>query len=190
MSAATVTPSQAAQMVGVSLATIRGYTRREVLASYFSATARPGKGEARALTADDVRLCAFVADRTAQGLTYAQIAQAIEAGELEEFTHWTPEPSPEAEEEGENQAPEAAPLAQAPNLGELLERLTTAQIAALTPVFDDLRAEAERARERAAAAEAERAAAEKEAARLRGQLEEIHAARARRPVWLKWLVGG
>ena len=205
---ATFSPKQVAEMTGVSIAGVRNYTNRPELAAYFGEGARPGPGEARAFTAQDVRFVAFIKDRTDQGLTYAQVAQAVEAGELEEFTHWSP---PEPEE-----APSRGHQVEA---GEESTALVTGEAAQALAVFQemiaDLRAAYAQERERAdllaEEVRAERAKVDRyrgdvqatietyeearaelreEIGRLRGQLEEIKAARARRPAWLRWLAGG
>ena len=194
-------------MTGVSIAGVRNYTNRPELAAYFGEGARPGPGEARAFTAQDVRFVAFIKDRTDQGLTYAQVAQAVEAGELEEFTHWSP---PEPEE-----APSRGHQVEA---GEDSTALTTGEAAQALAVFQEVIADlrAAHAQERARADqlaeevrterakvdryrgdvqatietyEEARAELREEIGRLRGQLEEIKAARARRPAWLRWLAG-
>ena len=194
-------------MTGVSIAGVRNYTNRPELAAYFGEGARPGPGEARAFTAQDVRFVAFIKDRTDQGLTYAQVAQAVEAGELEEFTHWSP---PEPEE-----APSRGHQVEA---GEDSTALTTGEAAQALAVFQEVIADlrAAHAQERARADqlaeevrterakvdryrndvqatietyEEARAELREEIGRLRGQIEEIKAARARRPAWLKWLAG-
>ena len=205
---ATFSPKQVAEMTGVSIAGVRNYTNRPELAAYFGEGARPGPGEARAFTAQDVRFVAFIKDRTDQGLTYAQVAQAVEAGELEEFTHWSP---PEPEE-----APSRGHQVEA---GEDSTALTTGEAAQALAVFQEVIADlrAAHAQERARADqlaeevrterakvdryrndvqatietyEEARAELREEIGRLRGQLEEIKAARARRPAWLRWLAGG
>ena len=129
-------------MTGVSIAGVRNYTNRPELAAYFGEGARPGPGEARAFTAQDVRFVAFIKDRTDQGLTYAQVAQAVEAGELEEFTHWSP---PEPEE-----APSRGHQVEA---GEDSTALTTGEAAQALAVFQEVIADlrAAHAQERARA---------------------------------------
>ena len=204
---ATFSPKQVAEMTGVSIAGVRNYTNRPELAAYFGEGARPGPGEARAFTAQDVRFVAFIKDRTDQGLTYAQVAQAVEAGELEEFTHWSP---PEPEE-----APSRGHQVEA---GEDSTALTTGEAAQALAVFQEVIADlrAAHAQERARADqlaeevrterakvdryrsdvqatietyEEARAELREEIGRLRGQIEEIKAARARRPAWLRWIAG-
>ena len=204
---ATFSPKQVAEMTGVSIAGVRNYTNREELAPFFGEGARPGPGEARAFTAQDVRFVAFIKDRTDQGLTYAQVAQAVEAGELEEFTHWSP---PEPEE-----APSRGHQVEA---GEDSTALTTGEAAQALAVFQEVIADlrAAHAQERARADqlaeevrterakvdryrndvqatietyEEARAELREEIGRLRGQIEEIKAARARRPAWLRWIAG-
>ena len=194
-------------MTGVSIAGVRNYTNRPELAAYFGEGARPGPGEARAFTAQDVRFVAFIKDSTDQGLTYAQVAQAVEAGELEEFTHWSP---PEPEE-----APSRGHQVEA---GEDSTALTTGEAAQALAVFQEVIADlrAAHAQERARADqlaeevrterakvdryrndvqatietyEEARAELREEIGRLRGQIEEIKAARARRPAWLRWIAG-
>ena len=205
---ATFSPKQVAEMTGVSIAGVRNYTNRPELAAYFGEGARPGPGEARAFTAQDVRFVAFIKDRTDQGLTYAQVAQAVEAGELEEFTHWSPPEPVEAPSRGHQV-----------EAGEESTALVTGEAAQALAVFQemiaDLRAAYAQERERAdllaEEVRAERAKVDRyrgdvqatietyeearaelreEIGRLRGQLEEIKAARARRPAWLRWLAGG
>ena len=216
---ATFSPKQVAEMTGVSIAGVRNYTNRPELAAYFGEGARPGPGEARAFTAQDVRFVAFIKDRTDQGLTYAQVAQAVEAGELEEFTHWSP-PEPEEApsrghqvEAGEDSTALTTGEA-AQTLADLLDQFTERQLQALAPVLDDLRAahaqERARADQLAEEVRTERAKVDRyrndvqatietyeearaelreEIGRLRGQIEEIKAARARRPAWLRWIAG-
>lgn len=216
---ATYNPKTVASLTGVSIAGVRNYTNRPELAPFFSESARPGPGEARAFTADDVRLVAFVKDRTDQGLTYDQVAQAIHSGEFEEFSHWSP-PEPEEAATRAHQVAageESTALvtgANAQALADLLDVLTERQLQALAPILDDMRAgvaqERARADQLAEEVKAERARADRyrsdvqatietyeegraelreELGRLRGQLEEIKAARARRPAWLRWIAG-
>ena len=96
---ATFSPSSVAKATGVSLAAIRSYCER--YSDYLSPGARPAKGQPREFTADDVRLIAFIRKKTSPGgVSHSEIIQAIEAGELVEFTHWqTPADQVDAEQE-------------------------------------------------------------------------------------------
>ena len=204
---ATFSPKQVAEMTGVSIAGVRNYTNRPELAAYFGEGARPGPGEARAFTAQDVRFVAFIKDRTDQGLTYAQVAQAVEAGELEEFTHWSP-PEPEEAPSRGHQV-EAGEDSTALTTGEAAQALAVFQevIADLRAAYAQERARADQLAEEVRAErtkvdryrndvqatietyEEARAELREEIGRLRGQIEEIKAARARRPAWLRWIAG-
>lgn len=175
---ATFSPSQVAEMTGVSLAAIRNYGER--FAGHFSPGATPPKGQPREFTAEDIRLIGFIRAKTGEGLSLDQVAQAIEAGELEEFDQWQPEPI-EAEVPPRGQ-PQPAPLVPA------------AQVQALQALLEDYRRREEtiqnradvaagEARERERGLQDQIAALQRELGKAEGELEAL---KSRRPWWRFW----
>jgi DNA-binding transcriptional MerR regulator len=83
---------QAAKLAGISPGSIRNIVSGMFSAHYtglFSAGARPGKGAPRVFTPEDVKLLAFIRAQTETGISHAEVARRITAGELETFT-WSP----------------------------------------------------------------------------------------------------
>ena len=150
-------PAQVVKMTGVSLAGIRNYCTR--YGAFLSPGATPPKGQPRLFTAQDVRLIAFIRDRTAGGLNHDQIDQALQGGELEEFTDWQIGEL-EGEEQPQETAGEAAPGAGG---GELV---ASTQLAALEAVLNDYRR-----REDTLQARIDQAREREE--RLQGQLQQL-----------------
>lgn len=176
---ATFSPSQVAEMTGVSLAAIRNYGER--FAGHFSPGATPPKGQPREFTAEDIRLIGFIRAKTGEGLSLDQVAQAIEAGELEEFDHWQPAAEVES---GTRSQPQPAGAALVPS----------AQVQALQALLEDYRRREETVQARAdqaaaAAQERERSLQDQLAALQRelGKAEgELAALKSRRPWWKFW----
>ena len=123
---ATFSPSQVAAMTGVSLAAVRSYCER--FNTYFSPGATPPKGNPREFGAANVKLVAFIRAKTAEGLTHDQVAQAIDAGELTDFTQW------QAAATGEEAEPQTTTQPQPTTA-----LLTTAQGQALQALLEDYR---------------------------------------------------
>jgi hypothetical protein len=73
------TAGEAARVVGISVASVRGYSAR--FAQFLSPTASPGPGKHRVLTDDDLRVMRFVFHFTAQGESWDDVA-ASRAGSL------------------------------------------------------------------------------------------------------------
>ena len=186
---ATFSPSQVAAMTGVSLAGIRSYCDR--FAAYFSSGATPPKGTAREFTAEDVRLVGFIRAKTTEGLSHAQVAQAIDAGEAAEFTQGQAYPAADVEDVDPSSP---APAQPSPTGGALV---TAAQTQALQTLLEDYRRREETIQARAeqiqaAAQDRERALHDQIAALQRelGKAEgELAALKSRRP-WWRAIFGG
>jgi DNA-binding transcriptional MerR regulator len=178
---ATFSPSQVAEMTGVSLATIRNYGER--FPGFFSPGATPPKGQSREFTAADVRLIGFIRTKTNEGLSHDQVAQAIEAGDLEEFDNWQ---LPPGEGEADPQ-PQPTPTA----ARESAALVPAAQVQALQVLLEEYRRREEAIQTRAdhaqaAAQDRERALQDQIAALQRelGKAEgELGALKSRRPWW-------
>ena len=174
--------SQAAKLLGISEGSIRNYTSGPFAlfyAEFFSAGARPEKGQPRALSEHDLSLLGFIRSRTAAGASHETIAAQIAAGELDT---WSP-PEP-------GQAQSEAPSWEQPKRkGEDL------QPPPLALMVQTLAGELASAREREAAAHAQEqelwariVEAEKRAAVAEAQLTALQSAAAR--PWYRRLFGG
>lgn len=183
---ATFSPSQVATMTNVSLAAVRSYCDR--FGAYFSPGARPPKGSPREFTAEDVRLVAFIRERTKNGDSHALVMQAIAAGELAEFTHWQSPTDPGAAE------PESQPQTQPQGQAGVAGLMTGAQAQALQTLLDDYRRREETLQARTeqvatAAQQRERelhdqiAALQRELGKAEGELAAL---KQRRPWWKVW----
>lgn len=178
---ATFSPSQVAEMTGVSLAAIRNYGER--FAGHFSPGATPPKGQPREFTAEDIRLIGFIRAKTGEGLSLDQVAQAIKAGELEEFDHWQPAPEVES---GTRSQPQPQPAGAA--------LVPSAQVQALQALLEDYRRREEtvqaRADQAAAAAQDRERSLQDQLAALQRELGkaegELAALKGRRPWWKFW----
>lgn len=90
----------AAEATGTSKAALRSYTK--TYARFLSTEATPERGEARAFTADDLRLIRYVFEQTDAGATHQQVTERLNAGELALY-QWYPKEDGE-EEDDENEA--------------------------------------------------------------------------------------
>ena len=184
---ATFSPSQVAEMTGVSLAAIRNYCER--FPGYFSPGATPPKGQPREFTAEDVRLIGFIRTKTGEALSLDQVAQLIDAGEMEEFDYWQPPPAPGREGEADPR-----PVAPASSSTGSTALATAAQVQALQVLLEEYRRREEAIQARAdqaagAAQDRERALQDQIAALQRelGKAEgELAALKSRRPWWKVW----
>ena len=111
------TAGEAARVVGISVASVRGYSAR--FAQFLSPTASPGPGKHRVLTDDDLRVMRFVFHFTAQGESWDNVAARLARGEVATFD-WVP-PAPALSDQA--QAQETALAAVPALLGSFLQRL-------------------------------------------------------------------
>lgn len=77
------------RLLGLSSGSARNYTAH--YAAYVSKGANPPQGATRHYTSDDMRLFAFVQERTGAGLTHADVLQEIESGALDSYEYNIPE---------------------------------------------------------------------------------------------------
>ena len=91
---ASYTPKATADITGASRQVLRVYTQR--YARYLSTDATPAPGLERRFTEADLKVIAFVYQRTAAGETHEQVAERLAAGELEQFAWQAPETPPDA----------------------------------------------------------------------------------------------
>ena len=103
-------------LTGASRPVIRTYTQR--YARYLSTEATPEAGTERRFTAADLKVIAFVYQRTAAGATHEQVLERLAAGDLDQFA-WQPA-EPESAAQG-GPAAESASSALVP-----IERLQAA----------------------------------------------------------------
>jgi DNA-binding transcriptional MerR regulator len=97
MPASSYSTAQAAQAAGVSSSTIRNVSSGPFTAYYapfLSPGARPGKGQARQFSQDDIRILVYIRQQTAAGLAHADVAQKLAAGALQDFD-WQPDARPD-----------------------------------------------------------------------------------------------
>ena len=164
------TPKQATQITGASASSLRNYT--SAYARYFSteATSTPRK-----FTDADLKLIAFIMHLTKErGMKHAEVAEALQSGELDNFT-WEPsESEPEFQEIGSESFESTAlvPLA----------NLQAAQL---------LLQEAQRREEAAIERQRELQARIEELVRELGEAKgELKAIQNRRPPWFRRIFGG
>lgn len=105
------TVAQAAQMLNLSKAALRAYASKEVYRRYLSTEATPDPGRERRFTVDDLKLFAFIANRTRLGESHDTVAQDLGAGRLAEF-EWTPTEPTISVEGSESQQAALVPLEQ------------------------------------------------------------------------------
>lgn len=148
------TPGAAARAVGISVASVRGYSAR--FSAFLSPGANPGPGRPRSLTDNDLRIMRFVAHFTAQGESWDDVQARLTRGELATFD-WTPETPAE-----QAQAPEVTALA--PVLGSFLQRLE-----------DERRRDLDAARAREDELTAQLLDARERIGRLQGELDALKA---------------
>jgi DNA-binding transcriptional MerR regulator len=156
------TPAEAAAATGASRAAIRTYTQR--YARSFSTEATPEEGRARRFTAADLKLIAFIRDKT--------------TGELERFA-WEPPLST-----GEQALTEG---------GEHAALVPSAQLQAIQALLTDAQRREQQAQERLATREQELHARINDLTRQLGEVQgefKAYKAHRRRPTWLVWLFGG
>lgn len=181
----TFTMAQAVMMSGVSPATIRNYTSgryAQYYADFLTPGARPGTGQAREFTHEDIAILAYVHSRTRQGATHETIRGEIVGGALVGFeppevtarqAEAARQAQRQAEEPAEDQSP--APLAVVQDMARQVAVLMASQVQAAQARADSLADQLREAESRAAAAEREADIwrAEVEALRKRGLLARL-----------------
>jgi len=163
-----------ADVTGASPQIIRVYTNK--FSRYFSTEATPGKGVARRFTDADLRLIAYIYQSTAQNITYDEIEERLQAGELDQFD-WQP---PETEQK----APESA---SGETYGALVpaERLQAAQV-----LLHDAQQREQAAIEREESLQAEIQQLREELGQARGELAGYKGSQYRAPAWWRAIFGG
>lgn len=174
---ANLTVSRIANLVGISPSTVRFWLDEErspgmYLARFFSDEAKPEPGETRRFTEEDLQTYITIKTLSDSGVSFPEIAERLEAGEIAE-------PLPEAEPESQSLEPVSAPESRSPEnlparaadvavintIRGVLERIETRTIKA-----EDKRIEAERL---AAANEAKLGVLEQAVERTRGELNDL-----------------
>jgi DNA-binding transcriptional MerR regulator len=151
----TYQPSQAAKVIGSSVASVRSYSIR--FKDFLSPTATPPPGQARLFSPEDLRVLRFVKAATDGGATLDEVETRLRAGELAGFA-WSPDEVAQAEAHEAAQAQTALALPQV--FGRLFAQMEEAR-----------RAEVEAARQREADLVARLLEAERKIGQLEGQLE-------------------
>lgn len=169
--------SQAASSTGVSVQTIRAYTR--TYARWLSTEATPELGQARKFTAADLRLIRYAFTQTAAGKTREQVIEQLAAGALDHFD-WQPpaepiEPDTEAAEPLQDTSTALVPL----------ESLKAAQA-----LLQDARQREQAAAEQVVALQAQVNALQRELGEKAGELAGYKAAQYRSPRWWRAIFGG
>lgn len=167
------TVSQASQATGIAKPTLRGYTRR--YQRFLSTEATPEHGVERLFTESDLKVLAFIFSYTSAGKTHDQAMQALQAGELDQFS-WQPPQEPETPD----QPSESYSAALVP-----VERLQA---------LDTLRQNAEQ-REAEALARLEQAQEqirelERKLGQAQGELAGVRSSQYRAPKWWRSIFGG
>ena len=91
------TPAQVSTITGASKPAIRNYT--QLYAKYFSTESTPEKGKSRIFTAADVKLIAFIREKTVdQNQSHDDTRKALDSGELEQFVWSLPNETAQAGE--------------------------------------------------------------------------------------------
>ena len=167
---------EAAELIGASKQILRAYTG--TYARYLSTEATPEPGGVRKFTEADVRLLAFVYQKTTgENLTHEQVLELLAADALEQFT-WQPEqPEPESASESQ-QGAEAGMLVP-------LAHYRAAEVL----LRDAQRREAD-ALEREQAMQERLNQLERELGQAQGELRATLANQRKAPAWWLWLFGG
>lgn len=163
----TYTPSEAAKATGVSVSSVRNYSRR--YAGHFSEGANPGEGQARSYTYEDLRTVAFIAECTGRGENYEDIGKRLDTGEQDDFPFnvvYEEEPYSSEDQAGPDPATATA-IVQV-----FAQQLQAAQERERTLYETMLRQEQE-ARQREADLQDRLQTASDEKSRLSGELEEV-----------------
>lgn len=171
----TYTTKQASDISGASRQVIRVYTTR--YARYLSTEATPQPGMDRRFTADDLKLLAFIYQRTSAGETHDQVLERLQAGELEQFAWVPPEPAPTPEQQS---ADESASSALVP-----LERLHAAHA-----LLQDAQRRESAAADQVAALQAEVQRLSLELGKAQGEAAALKESRYKAPAWWRALFGG
>lgn len=167
------TTKQASELSGASRQVIRVYTTR--YARWLSTEATPQPGMDRRFTADDLKLLAFIYQRTAAGETHEQVIERLQAGELEQFAWQPPEPAPEPQSADESASSALVPL----------ERLQVAHA-----LLQDAQRREAAAADQVAALQAEVQRLSLELGKAQGEAAALKASRYRAPAWWRALFGG
>lgn len=171
------TTKEAADLVGASSQIIRTYTDR--YARYFSTEATPPAGQARRFTEADVRLIAFIYDRTSgRRLTHDDVMEQLEEGQLETF-EWEPEEPQEAPGDATG-GEESSTAALVP-----IEHLNAARA-----LLEDARAREQSAKDEADALRDRIETLQRELGEAQGELSAYKRLQPKRPAWWRWLFGG
>ena len=171
------TPKQASDLTGASRQILRTYTQR--YARYLSTDATPEPGYERRFTPADLKVLAFVYQRTAAGEKHERILERLAAGELEQFAWQAPEAPP---------APAQAAESAASDTSSMLipyERLQAAHA-----LMQDAQRREEAAAEQVAALQAEVQRLSLELGQARGEAATLQASRYRAPKWWRAIFGG
>lgn len=200
------TTAQAARLTGVSKPAIRSHAAR--YRTFLSAEAQPEPGQERHFTHADLRLFAFVAERTRAKEKHAEVLARLASGELDAFS-WEPAQAgaaasvPVEPAEGAEGASSALmALAQVQALQALLADAqrreqdallraqalqdAAAEARALQARLDESRTQEQDARAKAQALQEKVDALTRELGEAKGELD---ARKSRRPAWLRRLIG-
>lgn len=173
------TTKEAADLTGASAQIVRAYTTAPEYQRHFSTEATPEKGGIRRFTADDLRLIAFVYQAsTEQALTREQVAEALQAGALEQFSWEVPEPT----------EPEAESQQSAESTGEALVPVSRLQAAQL--LVQDAQERERAAQEQISALQSRVEHLSQELGKAQGELAGFQRAQYRAPNWWRALFGG
>lgn len=167
------TTKVASELTGASRQVIRTYTQR--YARYLSTEATPQPGMDRRFTADDLKLLAFVFQRTSAGETHDQVLERLQSGELEQFAWLPPEPAPEPQSADESASSALVPL----------ERLHAAHA-----LLQDAQRREAAAADQVAALQAEVQRLSLELGKAQGEAAALKASRYKAPAWWRALFGG
>jgi len=167
---------EAAELIGASKQILRAYTG--TYARYLSTEATPEPGGVRRFTEADVRLLAFVYQKTTgENLTHEAVLEQLAEGALEQFT-WQPEqPEPESTPESQQSA-EAGML------------VPVAQYRAAEALLRDAQRRESDAQEREQALQEKINLLERELGQAQGELSATLANQRRAPAWWVALFGG
>ena len=172
-------PKDTSAITGASRPIIRTYTQR--YARFLSTEATPEAGAERRFTAADLKVIAFVYQRTAAGATHEQVLERLAAGELDQFD-WQP-----AEPESAAQGGPAAESASSAAGGALvpIERLQAAHA-----LMADAQRREEQALEQVATLQAEVQRLSQALGKAEGEAATLKSSRYTAPRWWRAVFGG
>lgn len=166
----TYTPKAASKATGASESALRTYT-----ATYARYLSTEATGNPRKFTEADLKLIAFVMDRTKnRALTHEKVREALDSGELDQF-EWEPPDTAQPEPEPGQETTALVPMA---------------QLRAAQALFQEAQRREQETRDENKGLQAEINRLQNELGKAQGELTAMRSQKRRPPKWWTTLFGG